>query len=265
MKAFLKLTGMSMQSHLYYKTSFIMNLFTPVVLLAGQYLLWQALYGQQAGTAIGGIKKEEMFAYILIAFSLNNLLSWSSENTLAREIRSGTVVARCIRPVSFLSQYVSEMTGVLLLQSAVNLIIVVSGFLIFGKYMIIPTPNTVLLFIPCFILSILLRILLVDVFSLLCFFSTGYLGITWTRIALFEFFSGAVLPLAMFPEWLRNISYMTPFPYMVQMPTALLLGQELPVSLSIMFLLQILWIMVFVLLHNIIYGLVRKNLNVAGG
>lgn len=265
MKAFLKLTAISMQSHMYYRTSFLMNLFTPVVLLAGQYLLWNALYGQQAGGDIGGVGKEEMFAYILIAFALNNLLSWSTENTLAREIRSGTVVARCIRPASFLGQSVSEMAGALLLQSVVNFFIVAAGFLCFGKYMIIPTFRAVLLFVPCFILSALLRIMLVEVFSLLCFFSTGHLGITWTRIALFEFFSGAMIPVAMFPDWLKNIAYMTPFPYMVQIPIGLLLGQELPVSLPMIFLIQIIWIGFFVLLHNLIYGCVRKNLMIAGG
>ncbi|MGF7142174.1 ABC-2 type transport system permease protein [Anaerotaenia torta] len=265
MKAFLKLTAISMQSHMYYRTSFILNLFTPLVLLGGQYLLWPALYGQQAGGAIGGVAREEMYAYILIAFGLNNLLGWSTENVLAREIRSGSVVSRCIRPVSFLVQAVSEMAGAILLQSLVNLIIVTAGFLCFGKYMAAPRLGSVLLFIPCFILSVLLRIMLVEVFSLLCFFSTGHLGITWTRIALYEFFSGAMLPVAMFPVWLKNFTYMTPFPYMLQIPVGLLLGQELPVSLPMIYLGQLAWLAAFILLHSLIYSRVRKNLMIAGG
>ncbi len=99
MRYFFRLTSISLQSHLYYKTSFLLNLLTPIVLLFGQYMLWGALYGQQSGT-IGSMTQREMFTYILIAFSLNNLLGWSSENILAKEIRSGMVVARCLRPVS---------------------------------------------------------------------------------------------------------------------------------------------------------------------
>lgn len=78
MRYFFRLTSISLQSHLYYKTSFLLNLLTPIVLLFGQYMLWGALYGQQSGT-IGSMTQREMFTYILIAFSLNNLLGWSSE------------------------------------------------------------------------------------------------------------------------------------------------------------------------------------------
>ena len=90
MRYFFRLSSISLQSHLYYKTSFLLNLLTPIVLLFGQYMLWGALYGQQGGT-IGSMTQREMFTYILIAFALNNLLGWSSENILAKEIRSGTV------------------------------------------------------------------------------------------------------------------------------------------------------------------------------
>ena len=47
MRNFLKLTAMSLQSQMYYRTSFFLNLLSPMVLLAGQYLLWHALYQQQ--------------------------------------------------------------------------------------------------------------------------------------------------------------------------------------------------------------------------
>lgn len=40
MKCFFRLTSISLQSHLYYRTSFLLNLLTPIVLLFGQYMLW---------------------------------------------------------------------------------------------------------------------------------------------------------------------------------------------------------------------------------
>ena len=38
MRNFLKLTAMSLQSQMYYRTSFFLNLLSPMALLAGQYL-----------------------------------------------------------------------------------------------------------------------------------------------------------------------------------------------------------------------------------
>ncbi|MFV0400312.1 MAG: ABC transporter permease [Oscillospiraceae bacterium] len=265
MKSFLKLMTLSIQGKLYYKTSFVLNLLTPVVLLVGQYLLWGSLYGMQGGGDIGSMSRADMYSYILIAFAINNLLTWSSENALSREIRSGTVVSRCVRPVSFLSQSVSEMVGSQLLQGAVNFTVVILGFALFSRYLTLPSLQSVLLFIPCFVLGCLLRIMLVDIFSLLCFFTTGHLGISWTRRALFEFFSGAVIPVTLFPAWLRTVAYYTPFPYMLQAPTSILLGQELAVSLPLLFTLQVGWTVAFLLLHALLYGKIRKNLTVAGG
>ena len=265
MKAFVRLTGISIQSRLYYKTSFLIDLISMGVPLLGQYLLWYALYRQQGNGTIGGMGQQEMFSYILIAFALNNLLGWSSENKLAREIKNGTVVARCIRPVSFLSQNVADMTGALLVQGITNLFSVLFILLIWRRYFLLPAFFSFLLFFPGACLALLLRILLVDVFSLLCFYSTGHLGISWTRTALFDFFSGALIPVVMFPRWLKTISYATPFPYMMQVPIALLLGQELPVSIPAMFMIQLFWVVIFFLLHCILYRTARKNMVIAGG
>ena len=52
MRNFLKLTAMSLQSQMYYRTSFFLNLLSPMALLAGQYLLWHALYQQQPDARI---------------------------------------------------------------------------------------------------------------------------------------------------------------------------------------------------------------------
>ena len=265
MRNFLKLTAMSLQSQMYYRTSFFLNLLSPMVLLAGQYLLWHALYQQQPDHIISGMDAAQMYSYLLIAFTLNHIMGWSSENALSKEIKNGTVVKRCIRPVSFLSQSVAEMTGTLLPQLALNLIIASAGFLLFGRFLLVPSLQNIVLFLPCMAGALLLRILLSPLCSLLCFYTTGYLGISWTRNAIFEFFSGALIPIVMFPGWLKSMAYMTPFPYMIQIPISILLGQELNVPLFQVYAVQFFWIGIFLALHGLFYKNIRKNLIIAGG
>ena len=175
MKKFFTLTGISIQKLMYYKTSFFLNLLTPFLTLAGQFLLWNALYGLQGAGSIRGMTRQEMFTYVPIAFVLNNLLSWTTENALSREIRNGTVVARCIRPVSFLSQAVAEMTGAVITQGAVNFTAVALRFGLFQENFQLPGSGAVAAFVPSLSLSVLLRIRLVEALSLQCFVSTGHL------------------------------------------------------------------------------------------
>ena len=161
----------------------------------------------------------------------------------------------------------AQMLGTLLTQGAVNLLLVFAGFACFGKYMTVPSVSALAAFVPCLLLAVALRLLMIEVFSLLCFFTTGYLGIAWTRVALFDFFSGAMIPVVLFPGWLKTAACCTPFPYMLQVPVAVLLGQETVAGFGMpgIYGLQIVWILVFLALHVILYGLARRNLTIAGG
>lgn len=265
MRRFVRLMAITVQGRMYYRASFFLNLTTPLILLAGQFLLWRSLYGAQAGGAIGSFAQADMFSYILLAFGINNLLTWSSENVLSREIRSGEVIARRIRPVPFLSQTMADMTGNLLIQAVVNGAAVVLAFVLFARWLTPPAPGMLVAFVPSLLLAILLRMMLVHSFSLLCFFTTGHLGLTWTRQALTDFFSGALIPVALFPAWLQSVTYVLPFPLMLQIPIAIFLGQPLPMPLWQTYALQVVWIFVFFGLHVVLYGYIRKNTTLAGG
>ena len=109
------------------------------------------------------------------------------------------------------------------------------------------------------ILAVLLRIMIIDVFSLLCFFSTGYLGISWTRAALFDFFSGAMVPVAMFPGWLACMARYTPFPYMIQVPISVLLGDGTGMNIVQILGTQVAWLAVLVLFHCLLYSCARTK------
>lgn len=265
MRRFFKLMAITMQGRMYYRTSFLLNLVTPLILLAGQYLLWDSLYRLQGGANIGTFSRPEMLSYILVAFAIQNLLTWSSENTLSREIRSGDIVARRMRPVSFLSQSLADMCGNLVLQAVVNGGVVLLAFLLFSSQLATPSLGQLGVFLPCLLLGLLLRMMLVHTFSLLCFYTTSHLGITWTRQAITDFFSGALIPVALFPAWLQSVSYAMPFPLMLQVPIAVLFGQPLPISLPRVFVLQAFWILLLYALHWLLYGHIRKTTTLAGG
>jgi len=265
MRPFFKLMSITMQQRMYYRFGFLSSLTTPLILLTGQLLLWNSIYGLREGQALGTYNRATMFSYILLAFMINNLLTWSSENTLSREIRSGSVIARRMRPVSFLKQTLAEMCGNLLLQGTVNITLIALAFVVFWRFLTLPSLMNLPLFIISLLLGILVRMTLVSWFSLLCFFTTGHLGITWTRTALTEFFSGALVPVALFPSWLQAFTYWTPFPFMLQAPIAVFLNQPLPMPFWQMAAMQLFWILVFILLHHLLYGRVRRNTTLAGG
>lgn len=265
MRRFLKLTELYLEGVLFYKTAFLLNLFTPFVLLGGQFMLWRSLFNMSATGFIGSFSRAGMYSYIIAAFAINNLFTWSSENNLSREIRSGLVAARYIRPVPFLTQSLAGLTGSMLPQALVNFAIACLLFALFGSNLILPSPLSLALAFLSLVFGIFLRMMVISCFSLLCFFTTSHLGLTWTRTALTEFFSGALIPIALFPGWLRTVSYCTPFPLMLQTPISLFLGQSTAIPLPMTFTLQIAWTLVFFGLHELMLRKISMNITFAGG
>ncbi len=264
MKRFLALVSVSMQASLQYRFAFLFNLVTPLTLLVGQFLLWSALYGNQNGT-IGGYTQRDMFTYILLAFLIANLLTWKSENDLSRKIMSGSIVTECVRPFGFLWQNIADMLGSAVLQAGVNVIIVGVIFAVFNSSLVIAPLHVILMTLMSLFLALLLRMILVSTFSLLCFYTTSHLGLSWTRGIIMDFFSGAVVPVALFPDLLQRITYFTPFPLMLQVPVSIYLQQKMIYSIPAAYGLQLAWIMFFIGLQALCWSHIRKNIVVAGG
>jgi ABC-2 type transport system permease protein len=265
MTRFIKLSSLSLQSSLYYRGAFLLNLLSPGILLAGQLCLWISLYGTNPNALFGGYTRADMLTYMLIGFCISNMFNWSSETEISRLVRSGEVVIRKIRPISFLEQSLADTVGRFIPQAVANIAISVLAFILFPNYFSIPSIGAIPLFLFSLALALILRILLVYCFGLLTFFTTSHLGIIWTRIAITDFFSGALIPIVLFPIWLQNVSFVLPFPFILQVPVAVLLGRPLAMPIWLTFFIQIAWIAFFFGLHTLLYDYIRKHATIAGG
>ena len=265
MTSFWRLTSVSLQGKMYYRAGFFISMMTPLGVLGGQILLWLALYGNGSdSTEFAGYTRSAMFTYTLFSFFISNLITWSSDR-ISRDIRSGMVITQCVKPVSLLSQSMASMLGSIIPQGFVNLAVVVVVLLAFPQDFMRPDWHNLPPFLLSLVLAVLLRMLLTHVFALLCFYTTSHLGINWVRDAMVKFFSGAVIPVALFPGWLKTVSYYLPFPFMLQTPLSILLERELPMPMVQTFLVQLLWVGFFLLADKLLYGHIRKNMTVAGG
>ena len=88
---------------------------------------------------------------------------------------------------------------------------------------------------------------------MLTFFSERATAVEEVFFLLYLFLSGTIAPLEVFPEPLRHLALLTPFPYLVYLPAALLAGQE--VSLFPGLWVMPLWGVVFLLLWRWLWRL----------
>ncbi|HEX6873210.1 MAG TPA: ABC-2 family transporter protein [Micromonosporaceae bacterium] len=90
----------------------------------------------------------------------------------------------------------------------------------------------------------------------------GYLSL---YIIVLDLFSGFYLPVHIFPEWLRVISFCLPFPSMLQAPVDVISGRVTGLDAWWTVLIQVFWLFVTALLARMVLRLAGRSLVVQGG
>ncbi len=114
------------------------------------------------------------------------------------------------------------------------------------------TPGwTCLLAIPAIVLTFTLRFVLQYTFAMLAFWMERASAIEQLSFLPYMFLSGLVAPLAVFPPALRHLAEMTPFPYLVNFPSQLLIGGHVDAPRG--FATMAAWIVVLLLLNRLLW------------
>ncbi|MGN7761998.1 ABC transporter permease [Paenibacillus sp. 22594] len=223
LKKYRSIANRSLQNVLSYRFSYVVTFLSNAINLLAVYFLWAGIYGGRE--IVGGYTWDQMKTYLLVTFLANSVLSWYSETAISGKILDGSVAVDLLKPIDFQTARFSETLGTSLLEGGIStIILVIFSFFISG----LALPHSALVYV-LFALSLLgaiaVKFGVVYLAALLCFWSTGSMGIVWTRIALTNLLSGALVPLAFFPGWLEKTALLLPFQSIIHTPTMIFLEQ----------------------------------------
>lgn len=103
------------------------------------------------------------------------------------------------------------------------------------------------------------------IFSCLAFYSTETWGLGVVRVAVVTFFSGAIVPLQMMPDWLRAMANALPFAQSVYVPVSFLSGVT-PVSAAPQaWLIQLAWLIGLGVISRLVFKRSVRKVTVQGG
>jgi ABC-2 type transport system permease protein len=78
-------------------------------------------------------------------------------------------------------------------------------------------------------------------------------------------FSGFIVPVAFFPDWLAAVAHATPFPSMVQLPIDIFIGRAAGVEILGILAVQLAWAVVLLLVAERLFAFGLRRLVVQGG
>ncbi len=223
---------------------------------------WRAVYAST--TTLGGLNLQQTINYILLAQALAPLVETRLIFHFGFLIRSGALAVELVRPLDLQGRfYVENMAG-LVLYMFQKLPLIVIAVLFFGLQIPLD-PATWGAFLISVILGRSVLYFFDWIFACLAFYSTETWGLSVVRVGVATFFSGALVPLAMMPDWLQRVAAAMPFAQALAVPVSLLSGITPVADAPRVWLVQLIWLAAMFVLSRLVFDIAIRKITVQGG
>lgn len=239
------------------------DLFVSIIAVVIMVAFWEAVYASTA--TIGGLTLEQTLNYILLAQIfvgagyVSNVIY-----DIGAGLREGQIAAALLRPLDYQSaMYVQN-----LMNLGINLILKIPLAVFIGLVYGLDLPSDPVVWLA-FVISLFMGHAVMFCFDWIigcvAFYSTEIWGMSVVRYSLAMFFSGALIPLTMMPEWLRTIATILPFSQAVFLPVSILSGITPVSDMPRIWLIQIVMLIGLLFLSRFIFGRAVRVITVQGG
>ena len=204
-------------------------------------------------------------AYFLCVFVVRQLIACWAAWEIAQEIRSGQLAMRLLRPIHPLWGYMATNLSYLPIRALIAAPVVAVLLLSPGAAFLTRSPTmwvaTLVSIIGAWAISFFINVAIGG----LSFFIEQSQPIMELYFATFVAFSGYLIPITLYPEWLRTTLDYLPFRFQVGLPVELATGavtlEQMPRALAA----QWGWVLGLALLGSALWRLGAKRFQAYGG
>lgn len=219
---------------------FLASLINPLLFL----FFWKGAIADNHPTGFSSVS--DVYSYYFLFLILSGFLMVHIEHEVAYwDIKEGGLTKYILKPIPYItSKFFLEVTwriamGLIALGATIVLI------MLFGQLFTISlTPIQVVLVILTSLLALMVSFVYKMIIGLTALWVVDFEGIEQLVFMLTLLFSGFVVPLDMFPQYLRTIATFLPIPYTIYYPIRMLQGKlTLEQSLSVIGI-QMFWLLI---------------------
>ncbi len=220
----------------------------------------------RASAGLGGYTADSMGAYVWLSQGLLGALGvMGPPLDIAERIRNGDVAVDFLRPVDIQFSYLATDLGraacTLLLRGAPSVVVGLAVFQLTLPHSAWPY----LLGTLSILLAVTISFLLLFAVCLTGFWAVETRGVRLLYQIVATFLAGLFVPVHLFPDWLRTLAGLTPFPSLLQAPIDVVSGRAVGSQALGILAVQLFWVVVAVLLGRTLLRAGRHKLEVQGG
>lgn len=193
----------------------------------------------------------EFARYFLMVFLVRQATVVWVEWEFERDVVEGRLSFRLLRPLDPFFDHLAAHVAERLARLPFVVLLTLLFFALFPEARFLPEPGAFLLGLLLTLLAFLLRYTMQYAIAMLTFWTERATSVGEVFFLLYLFLSGTIAPLEVFPEPLRTLALLTPFPYLVYLPAALLAGQKVDLFPGVW--VMLFWGMAFLLLWRLLW------------
>ncbi len=193
---------------------------------------------------------------------------WGIDNEIFEAVTDGNIAYELCRPIHIYDMWFTRNLAKRVSTAFLRCfpILIVAVFLPKPYGLEVPASSLhFLLFLGTLILGLLVVVAMCMMIYALIFFTISPQGFRIVFVSLFEFFSGAVIPLPFFPDKIREIMELLPFASMQNVALRIYSGSMTVPQMQKAVSLQIFWLITLVVIGSLLCRHAEKKVSVQGG
>src|SRR3984885_8499476 len=227
MRKYLHVINIGIQGNLAYRVNYLTRTLFSFIPLLAMLSLWRTVYSSGGDhTHSGYTEAQIMFYYILVA--VVDVLTAVNEDDwqIAADIREGNISQFLLKPIDYLWYRLCLFISGRI--AFISMACIPLGIFIFcfRSYWLPPANETALLLFPVsLVLTALLQFFISYAMAMLAFWLLEISTFIFILFAFEYLASGHLFPLDVLPPLLRDVLFLTPFPYQMYFPISIYLGK----------------------------------------
>ncbi len=264
MRKYLELLLTSFKHNTAYKFEFDIYVIATLVSMSVFFFVWTAIYTYNNAETLGTLTLQQMITYAVVGMAIIPAIWPVTDRMIQYDINQGGITKALILPYKIQPYIFFRDVGNSIMSFFIQTVpALVLAFLIFG----ISLPS--LANIAAFFISVFLSMLISFSFAFLVWLSAFWTeksdGIRRLKDAIIDLFSGAIIPLYLFPISLQPALFFLPFSAIFNTPLSIFIekvsGTQIIFALSV----QVFWAAVLLLAGHLIWKKARIKYSAHGG
>ena len=264
-KKYLTLTRIGIMESLQFRMSMVIIFVGNLLYLIVVYFLWKAIYASSGQEVVNGMTFSDTLIYLVLATALFNFMEMYTVWQIGRAIQSGSIVLYLLKPMEIRRYMFWEYSGNFVVNFCATLLptFIVVNVVTRGA---VPLGMNLLYFVIAVVIAVMINYNIDFFVGTICLYTESIWGINIMKQVIVLLLSGATIPLAFFPESIRNIVNWLPFQSIYNAPLTLLLGKTTDIKdVAVILGTQLFWFLATYAVSKLFWKISLPQITVNGG